>query len=101
MKTSLFSEEGRAARGGRGPLAAFLIVWGLISVFGGYQLFRHHTIPNLTPLQRVYLPQYRHSFFRSTFTPFNPQSTYWILDRKVIDPKTKLAVVLGCTEDMV
>jgi hypothetical protein len=101
MKSSLFSEEGRAARGGRQLLLLFTFLWLLVSTFGGYLVYEHYTKPNLSPLQRVYLPQYYRSLRRSYMVPFNPQSTYVLLERGVVDPKTKKENLLFCLDQEV
>jgi hypothetical protein len=98
MKPSLFSEEGRVAR--HGWSGTMLIAGGLLilSIMVGYFTFTRFTKPNMTVLQRVYLPAYYHSAWLSTLSPWDTKSNYLLLVRVVADPKTKNETSLLCLD---
>jgi hypothetical protein len=100
MKASLFTEEGRTKRSGRHLLMFLALIWLGVSSFGGYLVYQYHTKANLTPLQRVYLPEYWRSARRSLL-PFDPQSAYLLLTRTGVDPKTKKDTLVFCSEQQV
>lgn len=100
MRAALFTEEGRVARAGRRLLMFFAIFWLVVSVAGGYLSFRYYTRANMTMLQKLYLPAYFHSAWRS-HVPFNPKSEYWLLVRYVANPKTGHDAELLCRDEEV
>lgn len=93
----MFSEEGRARREGRGVLALLAALCLFVSIVGGYVVYVGFVKHNLTPLQRVYLPRYYHSAWRSLL-PFNLNSPYPVLSRTTTDPKTKKDKISRCLE---
>jgi hypothetical protein len=97
MKRSLFSEERRAARSGRPLVMLFAVFWLGISVLAGCLVYSYSTKANLTPLQRVYLPEYWKSIRRS-WLPYKAQSGYRLLERSFIDPKTNKENSRICSE---
>jgi uncharacterized protein YneF (UPF0154 family) len=101
MNASLFSEERRAARGGRQLMMLFAVLWLMTSVFGGYLVYERYTKANLTALQRVYLPEYNKSARRSFLPLLTPRSNYWVLIRIVPNPTTKKDDIFICHDEEV
>lgn len=96
MKTSLgfLTEEGRTRS--RNTLrrvfryAALMLVVGLMS---GYAVHRYWIGSNLTPLQRVYFPQYLKSAVRGALP--GARSHYTTLARTVTNPRTRKDISLA------
>ena len=99
-QSHLFTEEGRARRGSKRLLFAFAVVWLLVSVVGGYGVFRSYTRTSFTPLQRVYFPSYRSSFLWSLL-PFDTKSRYVLLACDSVNPETKQLEKLFCRDTQV
>jgi len=99
-QSHLFTEEGRARRGSKPLLFAFALLWLLVSVAGGYGFFQYYTRASFTPLQRVYFPSYRTSFWRA-LRPFDTKAQYRVLMRDAINPKTKQLEKRPCRDEEV
>ncbi len=99
-QSHLFSEEGRARCGSKPLLLAFVLLWLLVSIAGGYGVFRYYTRASFTPLQRVYFPAYRGSAWRA-LRPFDTKAQYPLLSRDAVNPKTKQLEKLICRDEEV
>lgn len=99
-QSHLFHEEGRARRGSKLGLLLFTAFWLLTSCAVAYAVFKYHTKPNLSPLQRVYFSDYRASALLS-LNPFDTKSTYTLLTRDGINPKTGQLEPLACRDEEV
>jgi hypothetical protein len=97
-QSRLFHEEGRARRSSRLGLSLFAAFWLLISCASTYAVFAYYTKPNLSPLQRVYFSAYRESALLS-LNPFGTKSTYTLLTRDVVSPKTNQVERLLCRDE--
>lgn len=67
---NLFTEEGRTRFvNASGRYAAYALVWLLLSLAAGVGTYFVYVRGNLTPMQRVYLPQYFTSGARPCAAP--------------------------------
>lgn len=98
-QSSLFTEEGRArAQGANGLMAVAALLWLLLSGGAGYLVYRYYTVANLSLLERLYYHEYWRSGLRSRLPLRDTTSTYYTLNRTVIDPKTKKIKEIVCQE---
>jgi hypothetical protein len=103
MLKKFFTEEGRTRlKNARRRYAAYALVWlaaGLLAAVGTYIVYVRR---NLTPMQRVYYPQYAMSAWRSALRPALPlvsKSDYLVLVRETYDPETKRPQLFAVTEE--
>ncbi len=99
-KNNIFTEEGQTRfRNTLRQVRFFLLIMVPVALASAYGMHRFWVMPNLTPLQRIYLRQY----LRGTVKSYLPrsQSRYTYLVVVVSDPKTKRDVEIGIRDEQV
>jgi hypothetical protein len=100
---NLFTEEGRTRFvNASGRYCLYALLWLLLSLSAGVGTYFLYVRGNLTPMQRVYYPQYFTSAWRSTLSgvlPLVSKSTYVVLVGETYDPRTKRSRYWAVTED--
>ena len=100
---NLFTEEGRTRFvNASGRYAAYALLWLLASLAAGVGIYCLYVRGNLTPMQRMYYPQYFTSAWRSTLRgvlPLVSKSTYVVLVRETYDARAKESQYWAVTED--
>ena len=95
---NFLTEEGRTrSKNARRRILGYVALMLLVAGVSAYGIYRFWVRSNLTPLQRIYLPQYRWSALRS-YLP-GARSNYLTLIRTVTDPRTKQDVKLAIQDD--
>ena len=87
MQNHTYSEEGRLRKANKFNFTLILILAVFAGMTVGYAL-SYFVHSNLTPYQRLYYPQFRHSFVKQ-FVPLNKQGRYILLTHTLTDSKTK------------
>jgi hypothetical protein len=100
---NLFTEEGRTRFvNASGRYAAYALLWVLLSLAAGVGTYVLYVRGNLTPMQRVYFPQYFTSAWRSTLRgvlPLVSRSYYVVLVGETYDARSKESRYWAVTED--
>lgn len=102
MLKKFFTEEGRTRLKNAGRrYAVYVLVWLVLSTAAGVGTYFLYVRGNLTPMQRVYLPQYFTSAWRSSLRgafPLVSKSYYVVLVAETYDPRTKRSRYWAVTE---
>lgn len=78
-KNNIFTEEGQTRfRNTLRQVKFFLLIMVLVALASAYGIHRFWVLPNLTPLQRVYVPQYLQSTVKSYLPHSQSRYTYLV-----------------------
>ena len=104
MLKKFFTEEGRTRLKNAGRrYAVYALVWLVLSLAAGVGTYFVYVRGNLTPMQRIYLPQYFTSAWRSSLRgafPLVSKSYYVVLVGETYDSRTKQSRYRAVTEDV-